>query len=112
MTSKEKVDLIVKLLEDKKAENIEVVDLTEKSLMCDYFVICTGTSNIHIRALCDTITLDGRKIGLKKSSVEGKSNAKWVLVDFGDVVAHIFDREEREFYNIEDLWAKVKPLEK
>lgn len=111
MTSKEKLDLIVKLLEDKKAVDLEVIDLTEKSLMCDYFVICTGTSNIHIRALSDTVTLDGRKQGLKKSNVEGRSEAKWVLVDFGDVVVHIFDREEREYYDLEDLWAKVGPLE-
>lgn len=111
MTSKEKLDLIVKLLEDKKAVDLEVIDLTEKSLMCDYFVICTGTSNIHIRALSDTVTLDGRKQGLKKSNVEGRSEAKWVLVDFGDVVVHIFNREEREYYDLEDLWAKVGPLE-
>lgn len=112
LTGKEKLDLILKLLENKKAVDIEVIDLTEKSLMCDYFVICTGTSNIHIRTLCDTITLDGRKEGLKKSNIEGRSNAKWILVDFGEVVVHIFDEEERAFYNLEDLWAKVQPLEK
>ncbi|MBQ0105419.1 MAG: ribosome silencing factor [Armatimonadetes bacterium] len=111
MTSKEKLDLIVKLLEDKKAVDLEVIELSDKSLMCDYFVICTGTSNIHIRTLCDTITLDGRKMGLKKSAVEGRNNAKWILVDFGDVVVHVFDREEREYYNLEDLWKNLKPLE-
>lgn len=111
METKEKLDLIIKLLEDKKAVDLEVIDLTGKSLMCDYFVVCSGTSNIHIRTLCDTVTLDGRKIGLKKSTIEGRSNAKWVLVDFGDIIVHIFDQTEREFYKIEDLWAKVKPLE-
>ena len=112
MNSKEKIEIITRLLEEKKAVDIEVMDLTGKSIMCDYFVVCTGTSNIHIRALCDALTLDGRKVGLKKSSIEGRSNAKWILIDFGDVIVHLFDQEERSFYRIENLWEKVKPLQK
>lgn len=83
---------------------MQVLDLKDKSIMCDYFVICSGTSNIHIRTLCDTLVLDGRKKGLKKRNVEGRSNAKWILVDFKDVIVHIFDQAEREYYKLEDLW--------
>ena len=91
-------------MESKRAIDIQVLDLTEKSLMCDYFVICSGTSNVHIRTLCDTLVLDGRKRGLKKRNVEGRSNAKWILIDFKDIVVHIFDEAERDYYNLEELW--------
>ncbi|MBQ9358926.1 MAG: ribosome silencing factor [Abditibacteriota bacterium] len=92
------------LLESKKAIDIQVLDLKDKSILCDYFVVCSGTSNVHIRTLCDTLVLDGRKKGLKKRNVEGRSNAKWILIDFKDIVVHIFDQSEREFYRLEELW--------
>ena len=81
-----------------------MLDLKDKSILCDYFVVCSGTSNVHIRTLCDTLVLDGRKKGLKKRNVEGRSNAKWILIDFKDIVVHIFDQSEREFYRLEELW--------
>lgn len=108
INTQEKLAIVLKLLEDKKAIDVQTIDLREKSLMCDYFVVCTGTSNVHIRALCDTLTLDGRKEGLKKKNIEGRNNAKWILVDFGDIVVHIFDQEERAFYRIESLWEDFR----
>ena len=101
--------MIKELLENKKAIDIQVLDLTDKSILCDYFVICSGTSNVHIRTLCDTLVLDGRKKGLKKRNVEGRSNAKWILIDFKDVVVHIFDQAERDFYRLEELWENYTP---
>ena len=98
------------MLEDKKAIDIQIIDLKNKSLMCDYFVICSGTSNIHIRTLCDTLVFDGRKQGLKKKHIEGRNNAKWVLVDFRDIIVHIFDPNEREFYDIENLWENYRQV--
>ncbi len=91
--------------------DIQTLDLRDKSLMCDYFVICSGTSNIHIRTLCDTLVLDGRKKGLKKRNVEGRANAKWILIDFKDIIVHIFDQSEREFYKLEELWENFLPEE-
>lgn len=93
-----------KLLSEKKADNVEVIDLRERTLIADYFVVCTGTSNTHIKAIADGLLTDGRKEGLKKSHVEGYAQAKWILVDYGDIVVHVFAREEREYYDIESLW--------
>ena len=83
---------------------MDVVDVQDKTLMCDYFVICSGTSNTHIRSIADGLMKEARDLGLKKDHVEGYSSAKWVLVDYGDVVVHIFDPAEREFYDLESLW--------
>jgi ribosome-associated protein len=81
-----------------------VIDLRDRTLIADYFVICTGNSNTHIKAIADGLLSDGRSEGLKKEHVEGYTQAKWILVDYGDVVVHIFAREEREYYDIESLW--------
>lgn len=92
------------MVAEKKAEDIEVIDLRNRTLIADYFVVCTGTSNTHIKAIADGLLSDGRNEGLKKTHVEGYSQAKWVLVDYGDIVVHVFAREEREYYDIESLW--------
>lgn len=82
-------------------------------MIADYFVICSGTSNTHIKAIADGLLSDGRSEGLKKEHVEGYAQAKWILVDYGDVVVHIFAKEEREYYDIESLWkATAVKLEK
>lgn len=95
------------ILGEKKAENVEVVDLTERTIIADYFVVCSGTSNTHIKAITDGLLVDGKQRGLRKEHVEGYSQAKWVLVDYGDVVVHIFAPEEREYYDIESLWQRT-----
>ena len=99
-----KLELIQTLLEAKKAENIEVIDLRGRTPIADYFVSCSGTSNIHIKAIADGLLADGKAEGLTKERVEEYAQARWVLVDYGDYVEHIFAREEREFYDIESLW--------
>lgn len=78
-----------------------------RTLLADYFVICTGTSNTHIKALADALIVDGKSEGIKKDRVEGYSDAKWILIDYGDVVVHVFAREEREYYDIESLWKET-----
>lgn len=70
-------------------------------------MICTGTSNTHIKALADALIVDGKAEGIKKDRVEGYSDAKWILIDYGDVVVHVFAREEREYYDIESLWKET-----
>lgn len=99
-----KLDIIKRVLASKKAEDIDVIDLRNRTLIADYFVICSGTSNTHIKALADALLTDGKSEGLRKDRVEGYAQAKWVLVDYGDIVVHIFAPEEREFYDIESLW--------
>jgi len=102
--TEEKLEIVRRLLTEKKADQIEVIDLRERTLIADYFVVCSGTSNTHIKAIADGLLVDGKKEGLKKDHVEGYAQARWVLVDYGDIVVHIFAREEREFYDIESLW--------
>jgi len=113
--TEQKLEIVRKLLEEKKAADIEVIDLRERTLIADYFVVCDGTSNTHIKAIADGLLADGKKEGLKKAHVEGYAQARWVLVDYGDIVVHIFAREEREYYDIESLWkataAKLRQRE-
>ena len=104
INTEEKLEIIKKLLDEKKAEDVEVIDLRDRTLIADYFVVCSGTSNTHIKAVADGLIVDGKLQCLKKEHVEGYAQAKWVLVDYGDIVVHIFAREEREFYDIESLW--------
>lgn len=102
--TQQKLELVKKLLNEKKADEIEVIDLQGRTLVADYFVICSGTSNTHIKAIADGLLVEGKNEGLKKDRVEGYTQARWVLVDYGDIVVHIFAREEREYYDIESLW--------
>ena len=105
----ERVSIIQKILDEKKAVNVEVIDVQE-SLLADYFIVASGTSNTHIRAIADGLLLEGRDAGLTKLAVEGYKEAKWVLVDYGDIVVHLFAEEERGFYDVETLWKQMQSI--
>ena len=94
-------------MDEKKASDIEVLDVSRKTLLADYFVICSGTSNTHIKAIADGLLIDGKASGLKKQSMEGYKEARWVLVDYGDIVVHIFAEDERQYYDIDSLWKET-----
>lgn len=109
----ELVKKIVKALDDKKAVNIEVIDITGLSEMADYFVVCTGNSTTQVKALADEVEFQvgsevEHEVGYHK---EGYGTANWVLLDYKDVVVHIFYGETRDFYNIEHLWSDGKKLD-
>lgn len=97
-------------LEDKKGEDIVLLDIREIAIFADYFVICSGTSDRMLHALADGA--EGRVLEQFKvrARIEGSPNDGWLLVDFGDVVLHLFSPERREYYNLEELWAKAKTL--
>lgn len=101
------VDVLIKGLQDKKAENIVTIDLRGlENAICDFFIICTGTSNTHVSALAKAAEEDARKtLGEKPWHSEGFGNAEWILLDYVNTVVHIFQDEARNFYNIEGLWA-------
>ncbi len=108
INTEDKLEIILSKLAEKKAESVEVVDLRDRTLIADYFVICSGTSNTHIKAVADGLVIEAKQeSGLVKNSVEGYAEARWVLVDYGDIVVHIFSPEEREFYDIESLWRET-----
>ncbi|NLB82076.1 MAG: ribosome silencing factor [Clostridiaceae bacterium] len=97
---------IVKILDDKKAQDITVIDIQKVSQLADYFVICSGTSSTHVKALADEVEY---KVGDRGSDIayhkEGYGGATWVLLDYRDVIVHIFHGETRDFYNLEHLWV-------
>lgn len=98
------------ILDDKKAKDIEIIDISDVSILADYFIICSGTSNTHIRALADELEFKMEEAGYNLLHKEGYDSARWILLDFGDVVVHIFHEEDRGFYSLERLWADGKFL--
>ena len=101
---------IIKGIEDVKGENISILDLREiDNTVCDYFIICDGNSNTQVSAISGSIQkIVSKKIQDKPWHVEGESNAEWILLDYVNVVVHVFQRPTREFYNIEELWGDAK----
>lgn len=108
--SKVLVDKICQALSDKKANNIEIIDLTNQSVIADYFVICDGTSSTLVKTLADNVEEELEKEGTFVLRKEGYAPGRWVVLDYGDVIVHIFLDEERSFYNIEKLWASEDNL--
>lgn len=104
------ISAIIKSLEDAKAIDIQLLDLREiENTVCDYFIICSGTSNTHVNAISAITQKQVSKLTKEKPfSVEGESNSEWVLVDYINVTVHIFQKASREFYDIENLWGDAK----
>ena len=98
------VKLAVEALEDKKAEDIKIIDIREISVLADYFIIAGGSNPSQIQALCDNVQEKLGRAGYPEMQTEGYEAANWVLVDFGDVIVHIFDKENRLLYDLERLW--------
>ena len=95
----------------KKAEDVLAINVADLLVVTDYFVIATGNSNIQVRAIADEVEEQLReRAGLKPIGREGADEAKWLLLDFGDLVIHVFQREEREFYRLEKLWSDAPRL--
>lgn len=98
---------IIEAIKEHKGKEVVSLDLREiETAVCDYFVICHGTSNTHITSLAENVKKDvSRKVKEKPWHVEGEINKEWVLLDYFDVVIHIFNKEKRDFYKLENLWA-------
>jgi len=101
---------VIKGVEDVKGENITILDLREiENTVCDYFIICDGNSNTQVNAISGAIQKKVSKtLKDKPWHVEGEKNAEWILIDYVNIVVHIFQKEIREFYNIEGLWGDAK----
>lgn len=97
--------------DDKQAENIVILDMEGLTVMTDYFVICSGTSNAQVRAITTGIREAMAEAGLRPVRREGDHNSRWVLMDYGGVVIHVFHHTEREFYDLERLWDTAPRLE-
>ncbi|HIT53587.1 MAG TPA: ribosome silencing factor [Candidatus Fimivicinus intestinavium] len=110
MTGIDLVKAAVHALDEKKAEDIEVIQITELSVVADYFVIANGTSNTHVRALAGEVEDALLKQGVEVGHIEGRATG-WILLDYGSVVVHVFHKESREYYNLERLWADGKVVD-
>lgn len=97
--------------EDKKAEDIVVLNMEGISLLADYFIICSGNSDRQVQAIAKELIDKAHEAGTPVKSVEGFDAARWILVDLGDVVAHVFHKDERNYYNLERLWREAPTME-
>jgi ribosome-associated protein len=111
MDSKQVLEMVVKAADGRRAEDIVALKVDQLSPMADYFVVMTGGSNRQVQAIVNAIVEKAHENGVNIGSVEGKREARWVLIDLGDVVVHVFRDETRHFYNLEKLWSAA-PLAK
>ena len=108
----EKIRLIYDALSDKKGNNIVMIDIHDISILADCFMIADGDSHAQVRAMADSVEEQMQKAGYACKSVSGYQNAEWILMDYYDVVVHIFMHEDREFYDLERLWRDGKLLDR
>lgn len=111
MTSLEYCKIAVEALEDRKAEDVKVIDIREVSTIADFFVIADGTNPNQIQAMRDAADEALYKAGLKAKQVEGNRDSTWILMDYGDIIVHIFSKEERLFYDLERIWRDGKVID-
>ena len=111
MTSREMARIAYDALEEKKAEDIRVLSIEKVSVIADYFLIASGTNRNQVQALAESVEEALYKAGYEVRQKEGVQSANWILMDYGDIVLHIFDEENRLFYDIERIWKDGSPAE-
>ena len=112
MTAKEMTKLAIDALEDKKAEDIKIIDISHISTIADYFIIASGTNKSQIQTMTDNVAEVLGKAGHPEKHIEGYQNANWILMDFQDIIVHIFDKENRLFYDLERIWRDGREVDK
>lgn len=105
MEIQEKLKKIVQALDSKKAEDIEVLGIRDLTVLSDYFVIANGTSTTHTKTLADEVEFQLSQAGVKPARTEGHNGSNWIVIDYSDIIVHVFYKETREFYQLERLWA-------
>lgn len=109
--SKKMAKLAIEALEDKKAEDIHVIDIADVSTIADYFIIANGSNKSQVQAMIDNVDDKLGRAGYPVKQTEGYNTANWVLMDFGDIIVHVFDKENRLFYDLERIWRDGKKVE-
>ena len=102
--SKEMARLAYQAMEDKKARDIRIIDISEISVLADYFLIASGSNKNQVQAMVDNVQEELHKAGFVPKQVEGYNSANWILLDYGDIIIHVFDEENRLFYDLERIW--------
>ena len=111
LSAKEVATQVTKALDDKKGMNIKLLRISDVSSLADYFLICTGTSNTHVKTLCDYAEYTMEQLGEPMLGREGHRGNTWELLDYGSIVVHVFTEEAREFYSLERLWADAEQVD-
>ena len=108
--SKEMAKIAYHALSDKKGEDIKIIDITGISVLADYCIIANGSSDSQVNALVDNVEEELHKAGFGLKQREGQASASWVLLDFGDIIVHVFDKENRLFYDLERIWKDGRDI--
>lgn len=111
LSTEEKAVLISRIAADKKAMDVVVLDMGDASSITDYFLICSGGSERQVQAIADAIDEQLKQSGLASLGVEGYREGRWILMDYGDVIVHVFSQETRDFYDLERLWANAPKID-
>ena len=110
-TSKELAKIAYAALEEKKANDIKIIDISGVSVLADYFIIASGSNRNQVQAMVDSVQEDlYKKAGLEAKQVEGYQTGSWILLDYADIIVHVFDEENRLFYNLERIWRDGKDI--
>lgn len=105
MTQQEKLELIIKTLDSKRGEDIQAIKIADLTILADYFVIVNGTSNTHARTLADEVEFQFTQKGIEPLRRESDTGNTWIVLDYGDIIVHVFYKDTRNFYKLEGLWA-------
>lgn len=108
MEQKLAITNIINWIEEKKGEQIKHIDVSGKTDFTDHLIICSGTAELHNKAIADNIIHNSKDNGIDILSTEGKNSGKWILIDMGDIIVHIFSKKKRDYYKIEDLYEVEK----
>ncbi len=111
LTQQQQLEAVVKALDSKRAEDIRLIKIRDLTIVADYFVIANGTSNTHTKALADEVEYQLKAKGVPPIREEGYSGATWIILDYGDIVVHVFYKETRDFYNLEKLWSDGEDID-
>ena len=110
-TEKMMAQIACKAIDDKKGQDIKIIDIQSVSVLADYFVIASGTNSNQVQAIVDNVEEQLGRAGFEAKQIEGNRNSSWILMDYGDVIVHVFDEENRLFYDLERIWRDGKVLE-
>ena len=110
-TEKMMAQIACRAIDDKKGQDIKVIDIHNVSVIADYFVIASGTNSNQVQAIVDNVEEQLGRAGFEAKQIEGNRNSSWILMDYGDVIVHVFDEENRLFYDLERIWRDGKVLE-
>lgn len=111
MNQQEKLEMIIKTLDSKRGEDIQAIKISDLTILADYFVIVNGTSNTHTRTLADEVEFRLSQQGIEPERREADTGNTWIILDYADIIVHVFYKEVRNFYQLERLWADGEQID-